>query len=148
MTPFADVLVGHARRPLWAMLLVKSLWRITAYPAGFDPEHVLTLKVQMSGQAYRTPERKRAYLAEVLQQASAVPGVLATGVSSDADSRLFLVRQDGPPMPILDRPIVRLNVTSAGYAATVGMRIVEGRWMTDDGPSPVYVINEALARGE
>jgi len=148
VTPFADVLVGHARRPLWAMLLVKSLWRITAYPAGFDPEHVLTLKVQMSGQAYRTPERKRAYLAEVLQQASAVPGVLATGVSSDADSRLFLVRQDGPPMPILDRPIVRLNVTSAGYAATVGMRIVEGRWMTDDEPSPVYVINEALARGE
>ena len=131
-----------------AMLLVKSLWRITAYPAGFDPEHVLTLKVQMSGQAYRTPERKRAYLAEVLQQASAVPGVLATGVSSDADSRLFLVRQDGPPMPILDRPIVRLNVTSAGYAATLGMRIVEGRSMTDDEPSPVYVINEALARGE
>jgi ABC-type antimicrobial peptide transport system permease subunit len=49
-------------------------------------------------------------------------------------------------MPILDRPIVRLKVTSAGYAATLGMRIVEGRWMTDDEPSPVYVINEALAR--
>ncbi|PYR44518.1 MAG: hypothetical protein DMF93_00035 [Acidobacteria bacterium] len=129
-----------------AMLLVKSLWRITAYPAGFDPEHVLTLKVQMSGQAYRTPERKRAYLDEVLRQAGAVPGVLATGLSSDADARIRLIRQDGPPMSILDRPIVRLNVTSGGYAAAIGMRIVEGRWMTDDEPSAVYVINEALAR--
>jgi predicted permease len=129
-----------------AMLLVKSLWRITAYPAGFDPEHVLTLKVQMSGQAYRTPERKRAYLDEVLQRAGAVPGVLATGVSSDADARIRLIRQDGRPMSILDRPIVRLNVTSAGYDAAIGMRIVEGRWMTDAEPSAVYVINEALAR--
>jgi putative ABC transport system permease protein len=129
-----------------AMLLVKSLWRITAYPAGFDPEHVLTLKVQMSGEAYRTPERKRAYLDEVLGQAGAVPGVLAAGVSSDADARIRLVRQDGPPMSILDRPIVRLNVSSGGYAAALGMRIVDGRWMTDDEPSAVYVVNEALAR--
>jgi len=129
-----------------AMLLVKSLWRITAYPAGFDPEHVLTLKVQMSGQAYRTPERKRAYLDEVLGQAGAVPGVLATGVSSDADARIRLIRLDSRPMSILDRPIVRLNVTSAGYAAAIGMRIVEGRWMTDAEPSAVYVINETLAR--
>ncbi len=129
-----------------AMLLVKSLWRITAYPAGFDPEHVLTLKVQMSGQAYRTPERKRAYLDEVLQRAGAVPGVLATGVSSAAAAQTRLIRQDGRPMSILDRPIVRLNVTSAGYAAAIGMRIVEGRWMTDAEPSAVYVINEALAR--
>ena len=121
-----------------AMLLVKSLWRITAYPAGFDPEHVLTLKVQMSGQAYRAVERKRAYLDEVLQRAGAVPGVLAAGVSSDADARIRLVRQDGPPMSILDRPIVRLNVTSAGFATAVGMRIVEGRWITDDEPSAVY----------
>ena len=49
-------------------------------------------------------------------------------------------------MSILDRPIVRLNVTSAGYAAAIGTRIVEGRWMTDAEPSAVYVINEALAR--
>jgi predicted permease len=129
-----------------AMLLVKSLWRITAYPAGFDPEHVLTLKVQMSGQAYRTPERKRAYLDQVLQQTGTVPGVLATGVSSAADARTRLVREDGPPMSMLDRPIVHLNVASAGFAAAIGMRIVEGRWMTDDEPSAVFVINEALAR--
>jgi predicted permease len=129
-----------------AILLVKSLWRITAYPPGFDPEHVLTLKVQMSGQAYRAPERRRAYLDEVLQRARAVPGVLAAGVASDADARIRFVRQDGPAMSMLDRPIVRLNVTSAGYPAAVGMSIVDGRWMTDDEPSAVYVINEALAR--
>jgi putative ABC transport system permease protein len=129
-----------------AMLLAKSLWRITAYPAGFAPEHVLTLKVQMSGQAYRTLERKRAYLDEALREAGAVPGVLAAGVSSDADARIRLVRQDGPSMSILDRPIVHLNVASAGYADAVGMRMVAGRWMTDDEPSAVFVINEALAR--
>ena len=129
-----------------AALLVKSLWRITAYPAGFDPEHVLTLKVQMSGQEYRTPEHKRAYLGDVLQRALSIPGVLAAGLSSDVDARIRLVRQEGPPMSILDRPIVRLNVTSAGYAAAIGLPLVEGRWLTDDEPSAAYVVNEALAR--
>jgi predicted permease len=129
-----------------AMLLVKSLWRITAYPPGFEPERVLTLKVQMSGQSYRTPERRKAYLDDVVQQARTVPGVLAAGLASDADARIRFVRQDGPAIPILDRPIVRLNATSAGYPAAVGMRIVGGRWLADDEPSAVYVINEELAR--
>src|SRR4051812_325260 len=100
----------------------------------------------MSGETYRTLDRKRAYLEAVLQAAEAVPGTLAAGIASDADARIRLVRQDGPPMSLLDRPIVRLNVTSAGYPAAVGIRVVAGRWMTDSEPSAVYVINEALAR--
>src|SRR4029077_3167914 len=108
-------------------------------------DHVLTMKVQLSSASTRTPERKRAYLDEALRQAQALPGVVAVGVTSDDDARTRFVRQDGPPTPIVERPIVRLDVTSEGYASTVGMRMVQGRWLTDDEPSAVYVINEALA---
>jgi predicted permease len=127
------------------VLLVESLWHITAYPPGFAPHQVLTMKVQFSGPAYRAPERRRAYVDMALERARAVPGVVAAGVSANGDTRIRFVRQDLPGS-MLDRPIVLMNITSAGYAAVVGMRVVQGRWMTDDEPSAVFVINEALAR--
>ena len=51
-----------------AGLLVKSLWRITARPAGFDPAHTLTVTVQYdTGGQQGSEERRRAYINEVLR---------------------------------------------------------------------------------
>ena len=129
-----------------AILLVKSLWRITAYPPGFDPEHVLTLKVQMSGQAYRAPDKK----AHVSRRGAAAG---ASGAGRAGRGRRVGRGRANPFCPTgrsshvnarsSDRPAER---HVGGYPAAVGMKIVDGRWMTDDEPSAVYVINEALAR--
>src|SRR5205085_1702603 len=67
------------------LLLVKSFWRITAYPPGFAPHQVLTMKVRLSGSAYRLPERRRAYIDTALERARAVPGVVAAGVTANGD---------------------------------------------------------------
>ena len=32
-----------------AGLMVKSFWSMTAYPAGFDPDRILTMRIQFSG---------------------------------------------------------------------------------------------------
>ena len=39
-----------------------------------------------------------------------------------------------------------LSSASEGYASALGLRVVEGRWLTDHEAVPVFVVNETLAR--
>ena len=39
-----------------------------------------------------------------------------------------------------------LSSASEGYAAALGLRVLQGRWLMDHEPTPVFVINETLAR--
>jgi putative ABC transport system permease protein len=128
-----------------AGLLMRSFWRITENPAGFAPERVLTMRMQFSGPRYRDNINRTAYLDELLQRAGA-PGVEAAGVSSNADGRMLLDIEGSPDVPRELRPRALVSVVSDGYAEAIGMRIVKGRWIRDDEPLPVYVMNEAAAR--
>jgi putative ABC transport system permease protein len=129
-----------------AALMVKSLWRITAQPPGFAPEHVLTMKVQFAGPRYSEVQPRRAYLNELLRRVQSAPGVEAAGVSSTGDDRMPLIVDGAPTLPT-DRPqIVSLRITSADYATAIGMRLVKGRWFAATQSSPVCAINETLAR--
>ena len=65
-----------------AGLLIKSFWLMNAHPVGFDPRHVLTMKVQLSGPQYDDQSRRRAYIEEFLRRTASVPGVLAAGIST------------------------------------------------------------------
>jgi len=129
-----------------AALMIKSFWRITAYPPGFAPDRVLTMKFQFSGARYRETQPRRAYVDELLRRVRSTPGVGAAGVSSNGENRLLLMIEGAPPLPVEKRPVVSMTVTSAGYASAIGMRVLKGRWLSDDEPSAVYVINETLAR--
>jgi putative ABC transport system permease protein len=121
-----------------AALMLKSLWRITAPPAGLAPEHVLTMRFQ-SGP-------RLDYISEVIRRAQSLPGVQAAGTSSNGDVRTRLQIEGAPDVPMQERPSVALSATSGGYAAAIGMRVVKGRWFAEHEPIPVCVINESLAR--
>jgi putative ABC transport system permease protein len=129
-----------------AGLMVKSFERITAYPAGFEPDRVLTLRMQFSGARYQSPAARRAYIDEVLRRLRDAPGVEVAGGSSGGDGRMTL-RVEGRPEPSPGQgPTVLTSAASGNYAAAIGMRVVRGRWLTDAEPQPAIVINEALAR--
>jgi putative ABC transport system permease protein len=132
-----------------AGLLIKSLWRLNALPDGFYPDRIVTMDVRFFGPAYREEGPRRAHAAEVLRRVSAVPGVHATAVTTNADSRVGLFREGDPYPPRPGEPPVPLaNVTvaSADLAQVMGLRVVRGRWLTDVEPSPAWVINETFAR--
>ena len=129
-----------------AALLVKSFWRITSYPAGFTPDRVLTMRFQFSGPRYREVAARRAYVDELLQRAQSAPGVQAAGVSSNGEARIRLLIEGASPEPLDQRPAVLMTIASAGYADAIGMRVVQGRWLTAGDPAPAFVINQALAR--
>jgi putative ABC transport system permease protein len=132
-----------------AGLLLKSLWRLHAYPEGFEPRRVLVMNVQLSGARYAEGTQQRAYTAEVLRTVRAASGVESVGISTHGEM-LGMVRVDGAPNQTTQEDMARattfITSTSSGFAAAVGMRIVRGRWLQDDEPAPVVVINEAAAR--
>ena len=129
-----------------AGLMVKSFWHMTAYPPGFVPDRILTMRVQFSGPRYRDPQNQRAFIDELLQRAAAAPAVESAGVGSNGGSIMRLTIEGEPDMPPEQKPHGVLSSASEGYASALGLRIVKGRWLTDHEPTPVFVINEALAR--
>jgi putative ABC transport system permease protein len=130
-----------------AGLLIKSLWRLTAFPDGFHPDRIVTMRIQTVGPAYREESARRAHAAEVLRRVSGVPGVRAAALTTNGDFDAGLIREGDPPPERGERPpMARGTVASAGLAQVMGLRIVKGRWLTDTEPSPAYVINETLAR--
>jgi putative ABC transport system permease protein len=65
-----------------AGLMVKSFWRMTATPPGFDPSSILTLSVSLAGEQYDTWSAQQAYIQTLLSRLQAFPGVEAAGIDS------------------------------------------------------------------
>jgi putative ABC transport system permease protein len=129
-----------------AGLMVRSFWNMTAYPPGFVPDRVLTMRVQFSGPRYRDPQNQRAFVDEILRRAASAPGVEAAGVGSNGWAIMLLTIEGEPDAPPEQKPRGVLSSASEGYASALGLRVVKGRWLTDHEAAPVFVINETLAR--
>ncbi|HZM94236.1 MAG TPA: ABC transporter permease [Vicinamibacterales bacterium] len=132
-----------------AGLLIKSLWRLTALPDGFHPDRVVTMEVRFFGPAWRDEVVRRAHVAEALRRVSAVPGVRAAAVTTNAGYTMRLTRDGDSSPPRPDDPtaaFARGTIASTGLAQVMGMHLVRGRWLTDSEPSQAWVINETFAR--
>ena len=129
--------------------MIKSFWRLNAHPAGFEPERVLTMRVQFSGPAYDEASRRQAYIEEFLRRVGSVPGVSAAGISTHGDARSVAIVEGAPVLPpeeLMQRSQILLNAVSEGSARAYGMRLLRGRWITDTEPSASVVVNESVAR--
>ena len=140
---FAFVLLAGAG------LLLKSFWRLHVYPAGFQPDRVLVLNVQFSGPRYAEDAQRQAYATSFLDRLRAVPGVRRVSLSTHGDSISALKVEGGLPATSeeqLARSSTLITSTSAGLADVLGLEMLSGRWLLDDEPAPVVVINDAVSR--
>ena len=131
-----------------AGLLLRSLWRLTANPPGFAPRTTLITTVQYdTAGARNTESRRRQFATDALARVSAVAGVETAGMTTNGSGRMRLFIEGVPPtVPMQERPLALLSSVSEGYAKTIGMRMVRGRWVTDAEPGPAFVVNETLAK--
>jgi len=129
-----------------AGLMIKSFWRMHERPPGFVPERLLSFTVPLSGPRYREVAQRRRFADEIVRRTPSTH-VDALGISTGRD-QITIVRREGaaPLRPDQPRPGASFNATSSGYAKAMGLRLLSGRWITDDEPEPVFVINERLAR--
>jgi putative ABC transport system permease protein len=132
-----------------AGLLIKSFGQLTAHPAGFEPAQVLTMKVEFSGRQYREESRRREYIEAFLRRTQSLPGVSAAGISTFGDIRSAALVEGAPVPPrneLMQRSSVLLNSVSEGAAGALGLRVIQGRWLSDAESSYNVVVNESLAR--
>jgi putative ABC transport system permease protein len=131
-----------------AGLLMKSFWQLHAYPPGFEPQHVLTMKMEVYGPQYDDESRRRGYIAEFLRKTQSVAGVSAAGISTHGLARTIALVEGAPVPPdeeLMQRSSVLLNSVSEGSAAALGLRLVRGRWISDSQSSAEVAINESVA---
>jgi predicted permease len=139
---------------LGAGLLVRSLLRLANVRSGFEPEHVLTLRVSPVGPRYMKDEPVREYIARANEKIRTVPGVVASGTASQIpfggnfDTTWLHVEGKLNANPALD-PTAERYVVSAGYLEAMGVRLLRGRDFSNrdvQNAEPVMLVNETAAR--
>jgi len=133
-------------------LLLRSLERLFAVPAGFDSSDILTLQVQASGQRFDDSTTRR-FFARALDAVRQVPGVGAAAFTSQlplsGDNDLYGVQFE----PSFSDDPGELGGTfrygvSSGYIATMGIPLLQGRLLDERdrfGASRVALISESMA---
>jgi putative ABC transport system permease protein len=136
-----------------AGLLINSFIHLRNLDPGFNPDHVLTAKVELSERKYPTKEKRSAFFQEVVRRVQTQPGVQSVGVGNNLpltyDGDSFAIGVEGRPDPPFDqRPDVVLRVVGPGYFNTMQIPLVKGRDFTDDDrdeAASVVVISEKTA---
>jgi predicted permease len=136
-----------------AGLLIQSTLRLLKVKLGFQPEHLLTMQLELPSSRYAADEQARAFHQQLLPRIAALPGVV--GVASVnwmplQGGPVDLLRVEGqPPPPPSEVPKTTTRVVSSNYFRTMGITILKGRSFTDDDTQAapkVLIINSALAR--
>jgi putative ABC transport system permease protein len=136
-----------------AGLTLRSIWKLQAIDAGFKPENVLALQIDLDWAHYKTPAQRRAFHRALLDKARSLPGVAAAAYSSnyplDGIGRGTTgVHVEGRDVAGANLPQAAFRVASADVFKTLGIRIERGRGFEDtdrDGAQPVAVLGHALA---
>jgi predicted permease len=135
-------------------LLIRSLVSAQNVNPGFDPQHLLTIELQLPGSRYKSGDSIRDYYGRLSQSLRSEPGIenvgLVTAPPGAGDRGDFWYSILEKPTPARDDvPLCLFNFADANYFRTAGIRVVAGRAFSDTdraGGAPVTVVNEQLAQ--
>jgi predicted permease len=138
-----------------ATLLMKSYTHLVTVNPGFQPAHVLTMKIALPPATYGNSQKKFAFFRQLAQRAAGVLGVrdAAVGMSiatiSDWLGTNVLV-EGQPAVDASKQPSVRVQSITPDYFRTLKIPLRRGREFTerDDVPGApgVVIISESFAR--
>jgi putative ABC transport system permease protein len=136
-----------------AGLTLKSFMYLLAGDLGFNPEHVLTMRVLLPQYKYRTEAQQIAFSNRALDHIRSLPGVQAAGtvtflpLSGWYGART--VSLQGQSVPENQRPEARWNSVTPDYFRAMSIRLLRGRLFTEHdnkGAGAVALISKSLAR--
>jgi putative ABC transport system permease protein len=114
-----------------AAVMLRSLVAMRAVDAGFDPEGVLTMRVNLPDRRYDTPAKRAAFFAATQERMRSLPGVTAAGAIDnlplEGGSVQPLVVAGRPELPSRDQPTVQVRVVTPGYLDAMGIPVLRGR---------------------
>jgi putative ABC transport system permease protein len=130
-------------------LMTKSLWRLSHVNLGYEPEGVLTARIDPSGATYEEFARVTAFYQELLERVQAIPGVRDAGIINSLNASFPFTIDEHPPLPPERQLSAQINQVSAGYFSAMGIPLRAGRFFTDrdvKGSEPVVIIDETFAQ--
>jgi putative ABC transport system permease protein len=137
-----------------AGLLIHSFAKAIAVHPGFDPKGVVTARIIIP-QAHRATAESSDKFQELLRQALLeIPGVTSLAMSGSTPFQgglpinAFTLEQDTLPPGSPQPGAFRVQVTP-GYAETLGLKVVEGRFYEEADRDPkrrLFVVDESFAR--
>jgi len=136
-----------------AGLMIQSFEHLETAPTGFNPDHLLTVRVPLMSYKYAKPQSADFYR-EVLARIQAIPGVKSVGMANNLPFTGFHLSLDFPTPP--NSPggsgavMVAGRSVSPGYFPAMQIPLISGRDFTEaenqkDAPC-VRIVNHAMAR--
>jgi len=136
-----------------AGLLARSMYNLLRVDPGFNPDNLLTLRLNLPPGSY-TGLRRQVFYDECLARAAALPGVRAAALTyslpiDGSNWNTWFIVADKPAPPRAELPNNAYIPASANYFETMGIRLAQGRLFTSADraeSAPVAIVNETLAR--
>lgn len=137
-----------------AGLLIKTFWNLRSVAPGFNPERVLTMRVELPEARYTEVNKQTRFRTEALNGMNSLPGVQAAMVSElplsgDALDHDFLVEGRQPIAPG-DEPSVQTRSIMGDYFGVMQIPLRAGRDFDAhdflDAAPRVAIVNDELVR--
>ncbi len=133
-----------------AGLLIRSFSALQQVDLGLNPEKLLFARLPLSADRYRSAADVRGFYQSLLARLEALPGVLSAAESSS----MPLYPGISSPIEIAGQPHAenwtsQVQLVSAGYPKTVGLRLLRGRALSQEDVNDarrVAIVNSQLVR--
>ena len=137
-----------------AGLMIRSFWKLQQVDPGFNTGNTLTMSVGLSPIKYSDARQQAAFLDRVLEQVSALPGVVSAGTTTtlplagSGSTQPFTI-EGRPESAVAEQPMALTRYISPDYFRAMGIPLRQGRFFTEqdrESGVPVIIISEAMAR--
>lgn len=143
-----------------AGLMTRSFVSLMRINRGFQPDHLLTAKLDFSVSGFTTwveptPTRPQVTLQRIIERIRQYPGVQSVAATSGLPGGIgsapsqTIVFENHPAVAAGEYPTVEFQGISPDYFRTMGIRLVQGRPFTEEDAyqAPwVAIINQSMAR--
>ena len=137
-----------------AGLLIKTVWKLRSVGPGFNPDHLLTMRVELPEVRYKEVDKQTRFRMQALDSINSLPGAQAAMVSElplsgDSLNHDFLIEGRAPIAPG-DEPSLETRSVIGDYFHTMQVPLLRGRNFgpqdfADKAPL-VGIANEAMVR--
>jgi putative ABC transport system permease protein len=136
-----------------AGLSLRSLYALVNQDTGFQAQHVLTMRLQLSPHRYPSWSQARAFHQAVLEKLGAIPGVESAALAQVLPLSGRSVKSPvvlGDPAPESENLMAEYNVVTPAYFRSMGVPLLKGRFLdqsdTPAGPQVAVVSRSAAER--
>ena len=133
-----------------AGLLIKSIWRLRTIDPGFNPENLLTMRIELPESRYKEIPKQIQFRERALEAVNAIPGAQAAMISElpMTENLMHNFVIDGrPPLAPGEEPELETRTVAGDYFRVMRIPVLQGRDFTDQDRAdtlPVGLVNESF----